>query len=719
MPFSQSLQSKIIRIWDASTITSVSDGGFPATWTDTVIGDVATAVTNDRRWQPIYHANAFGPRPGVEFTDAGRAASQFVTSGFQTSATVTGVVAAFALVKCDTSAELIGGYSAGAVFDLGQLFVGAADGSGFIGGEDASVFLKTTTWTNLTTIGYEDGVNVGCALNRRTYPYAAGVVLSSPATVDYLGTTQYSSSNCTVGVIVLLNETPTSGDVAELTAYLQNWGPITVQTRPNRLFLFLGDSLTSQDASSTPSSYNATYPGLVARYANLNNLTWQNLGQYGTGVSNCLSIAQNAATTALACSYVEKHVFVFIGTNDLVGGTDPATVAATLQTICTTLRSAGATKLTLCTIPDRSSSGGISQSAYNAARATYNNLIIGMVGTYCNNVVRLDLNPFLGPNGAHTNATYFTDEIHFTAAGIAEQASTVESQAFSVIAATPTTVERGEPGQSMTLSGTGIDLGTAIASDFTLTGSTVTAYNQSTHVLTFTASSSTGTLTLTHVPTGATCILTCVDTTPPPAPSGVTGGTATLSGNIYSFTLSWNTQTDTYGGSVTYRVYKNGTELTTAPGQSGHTYSITGAHPLDVFTVKAEDASGNISGSTAYTFQIPFPSNINLTTYPTITVAGSNLGTVSQIDQSQYVFTSEQNITGPVTVTLASPYVNSEIRYTLNGKNPTPHSHLYSVPVVFSQNASGSEHTAIKARIYDKGNANNKSKIIRLDFRVH
>jgi lysophospholipase L1-like esterase len=315
-------------------------------------------------------------------------------------------------------------------------------------------------------------------------------------------------------------------------------------------------------------------------------------------------------------------------------------------------------------------------------------------------------------------STNYIDGLHLNAAGNAIVASALTTLIADSISATPTTVERGEPNLIITLSGTGIDFNTAVASNFMLTGSTITGYNQTTQVLTFTASSNTGTLTLTHVPTGATCSITCVDTTPPPNPTGVTGGTATPTGSTYSFTISWNSQTDTYGGSVTYRVYKNGTELTTAPGQSGTTYAITGADLLDVFTVTAQDASGNISGATAYTFQIPFPTNINLTTYPTISVSGASLGDISQIDQNQHQFIEEQNLAGPVTVTMASPYTNSEIRYSLNGKGPHKTSYLYTESLVFTQDGSGSEHTGIKARIYDLANANNKSIIIRLNFRV-
>jgi len=374
-------------------------------------------------------------------------------------------------------------------------------------------------------------------------------------------------------------------------------------------------------------------------------------------------------------------------------------------------------KLIVCTIPPIGPVAASDYVSVNAQAAIYNAWLIENGEAF--GIAVADVAAIL--DDPTDTSLYYTDQVHFTDAGYQVWANVVVPIVQSLLAslaATPTTVERGEPGQSITLSGNGIDFNTAVATDFTLTGSTVTAYSQSTFVLTFTATSSTGSLTLTHVPTGATCTLTCVDTTPPPNPTGVTGGTATLSGSTYSFSLSWASQIDTYGGFVTYRVYKNGVELTTAPGQSGHTYAITGAHLLDVFTVKAEDASSNISGATAYTFQIPIPTNVASTTYPVISVNEVDLGLITQIDQNQYQYINVQNIEEPVTVTITSPYSNCQIRYTLNGKIPNPSSHLYTGPLTFTMDGSGSEHTAIKARVYDLTNANNKSKIIRLAFRV-
>src|SRR4051812_35325594 len=91
------------------------------------------------------------------------------------------------------------------------------------------------------------------------------------------------------------------------------------------------------------------------------------------------------------------------------------------------------------------------------------------------------------------------------------------------------------------------------------------------------------------------------------------------------------------------------------------------------------------------------PVNIGLTVYPSVSIPSVILGTPTQVDQSQSRYPNVPRLSGPVVVTLTSPYANTEIRYTLGGKNPTPHSRLYTGPITFTKNGSGSEHTAIKA----------------------
>jgi lysophospholipase L1-like esterase len=170
------------------------------------------------------------------------------------------------------------------------------------------------------------------------------------------------------------------------------------------------------------------------------------------------------------------------------------------------------------------------------------------------------------------------------------------------------------------------------------------------------------------------------------------------------------------GDTYAFSLFGNHLEYFVRDGSVG---GYTWVHPntagVTAFANLQATAFANVA-SVVNTF--PMPTNVAATTYPSVSASGATLGSISQIDQSQYRYVTAQTLSSPVTVTLTSPYSNSEIRYTLNGKNPNPSSHLYTAPLVFTKNGSGSEHTAIKARIYDKANANNKSKIIRLDFRV-
>jgi hypothetical protein len=102
---------------------------------------------------------------------------------------------------------------------------------------------------------------------------------------------------------------------------------------------------------------------------------------------------------------------------------------------------------------------------------------------------------------------------------------------------------------------------------------------------------------------------------------------------------------------------------------------------------------------------------------PSVAIAGVDLGAVLASDPMVHRYDLVPILRGLVTVTLSTGYANTELRYTLNGNNPTPTSYLYTVPVKFKENMTG-EKTALKVRAYDKANAGFKSKIIRADFRI-
>lgn len=163
---------------------------------------------------------------------------------------------------------------------------------------------------------------------------------------------------------------------------------------------------------------------------------------------------------------------------------------------------------------------------------------------------------------------------------------------------TPSVLERGQT-NSLTLTGTDFDLDAAVTVDFTLSAGTVVNYDSVNHVLVIIAATTLTDQTLTHTPSSSVITLTAHDTIAPTRPHVTQTGTT---GVLSSFTLTW-ASVATPGETVKYRVYKNAVELTTAPGQTGLTYAITGAAYGDVFTVTATDNSGNTS--TAGRFAIP------------------------------------------------------------------------------------------------------------------
>jgi hypothetical protein len=156
---------------------------------------------------------------------------------------------------------------------------------------------------------------------------------------------------------------------------------------------------------------------------------------------------------------------------------------------------------------------------------------------------------------------------------------------------------------------------------------------------------------------------------------------------------------------------------TTESGGSNSSESSASSQSSVEFSSSSSHSSASSSSSNDE--QEPFMTTLDTVhnTFPSIFVNDDDAGTISKIDEHTFRYLEVKTIRGPVTVELDSPYANSEIRYTLNGKNPTNTSPKYVGPLVFRQNATG-EKTTVKARIYDKTNSNVKSKIIRLEFRV-
>jgi len=102
---------------------------------------------------------------------------------------------------------------------------------------------------------------------------------------------------------------------------------------------------------------------------------------------------------------------------------------------------------------------------------------------------------------------------------------------------------------------------------------------------------------------------------------------------------------------------------------------------------------------------------------PTFTIQGDSYDTrMSGINIEEMPL--EIGINGPVTIVLEETDENHEIRYSTNGKHPTSKSKLYTGPLVLAANLSGSDNTAIRARMYSKLNPSVHSRIVRIRIRV-
>jgi len=102
---------------------------------------------------------------------------------------------------------------------------------------------------------------------------------------------------------------------------------------------------------------------------------------------------------------------------------------------------------------------------------------------------------------------------------------------------------------------------------------------------------------------------------------------------------------------------------------------------------------------------------------PTFTLGGGNYAT-RFTDPNIESMIEKPSLNAPVTISFESVSGDTEIRYTVNNRNPTSKSLLYSGPFIVSRNLTGADNTVIKARLYNKNNPNIHSRISKLDFNV-
>jgi trimeric autotransporter adhesin len=105
------------------------------------------------------------------------------------------------------------------------------------------------------------------------------------------------------------------------------------------------------------------------------------------------------------------------GTNDLAVGSTAAQAYANMQSYCAARRAAG-WKVIITTVLPRSAALAVSQGAFNAARATYNANLQANWATFCDGLADWASDPTMGPDGAESNTTYYSDGVHPTSLGM-------------------------------------------------------------------------------------------------------------------------------------------------------------------------------------------------------------------------------------------------------------------------------------------------------------
>ena len=302
-----------------------------------------------------YHAFALDSNSGVDYAMDGNT-TQFT-----------------ALQDSSTIVEL------GVTIPINRLLVG------FVGNSNGSV----TVWVN------------GSSTNVASI-YDAATTL----TWAYLLSDGANPSQAAFKDVLIYNAALTSANVSTLFSYAQTRG-VAASYAAN--LMCDGDSLTYGYGSRA----NRSYPSQLGLSSSIQ--VW-NLGLAGQTMASMVTVA----ATLVDPNFVSGQTNVLViwgGTNDLFGGTAPATVYADLSSYISARCSAGWNKIAVLTCLPRTGDN-------ETNRATYNSLITANTAG-ADVVVDVASNSDLSND---TNGTYFyTDDTHLTAAGYAIVAGMVSS----------------------------------------------------------------------------------------------------------------------------------------------------------------------------------------------------------------------------------------------------------------------------------------------------
>ena len=178
---------------------------------------------------------------------------------------------------------------------------------------------------------------------------------------------------------------------------------ITVSNARNFL-AFEGDSITDQNTAANPAYYWKVVTTISPKVpAAINNAI------SGSDLSTATSRAA-ALDALLDATRAHNILTVFFGANDMHGGGTAASFESALQTYCQARRAAG-WKVVVATVLPQTTSG------FNAKRNDANTWIRANWSTFADGLADIAGDATMGPDAAASNATYYSDGLHPTAAG--------------------------------------------------------------------------------------------------------------------------------------------------------------------------------------------------------------------------------------------------------------------------------------------------------------
>lgn len=231
-----------------------------------------------------------------------------------------------------------------------------------------------------------------------------------------------------INQFLVINRAVSDAEVLQLLAWGDALGSSDGYATGNSIVNITGDSIATGIVQVAP---NAGWPGVMLQ--NLRAGAFPTVETCNTAVSGS-GIAPTTYANIRPYSDSRKNVTILAGgTNDLANGTSTAaTLTAAYFAACDDLRSKGQ-RVVAATLLPRSDGMVVSQSVFDAARATFNANIRNGSSHY-NGLADVAQVTGMGADGNSNNATlYSADKVHPIAAGHALLEPTYRAAAISLL----------------------------------------------------------------------------------------------------------------------------------------------------------------------------------------------------------------------------------------------------------------------------------------------